>query len=66
MVGALMTPKIADTLDIVFFFFFWAAIFWMIEYSFDYVAALRFSWLVVIACAALFSYFTVWLSKYGS
>ena len=47
-----------------FYFVFYAAIFWMIEYSFaNAFHALSFSWLVVIACAAGASYAMVWLNE---
>jgi hypothetical protein len=59
-----MPPGIADSLAMTFYFLFYLVIFWMIEYSFAYAYhALEFSWLVVFACAAAFSYGTVWLDK---
>lgn len=59
-----MTPGIADSLAITFYFVFWAILFWMVEYSFANVFhALTFNWLVIYACAALFSYCTVWINK---
>lgn len=59
-----MTPGLADGLAITFYFLFWFAIFWMVEYAVAYgYHALAFNWLVVYACAAAFSYCTVWLDK---
>ena len=61
-----MTPGIQDALAITFYFIFWTAIFWMIEYVFaSGFHALMFSWLVVFALAAAFSYCTVWLDKWS-
>lgn len=62
-----MTPGIADGLAITFYFLFWTAIFWMAEYSLSYAYhVLDFSWFVIYACAALFSYCTVWINKIAS
>jgi len=59
-----MTPGIADSLAITFYFLFWGVIFWMVEYSFANVfQAMPFSWWVICACAAFFSYCTVWINK---
>jgi hypothetical protein len=56
-----MRPGTVDGMALTFFFLFWGAIFWMIVWSFSNVAhAMPFSWLVIVACAALFSYITVW------
>jgi hypothetical protein len=53
-------------MDYAFYFIFWGAIFWMIEYTFATAfGALDFSWLVVLACAAFCAYGTVWLDKNG-
>jgi hypothetical protein len=56
-----MGPGITDGMALAFFFFFWGAIFWMIVWSFAYVAhAMPFSWAVIFALAVFFSYVTVW------
>jgi len=62
-----MTPGLADSLSITFYFLFWTAICTMIVWNMTYVQQLiPFQWLLVYSAAALFSYGTVWLSKYES
>lgn len=54
-------------MDLTFYFVFWAALVWMVEYTLaNTLNVLGFSWLVVFICAALLAYGTVWLNKQSS
>ncbi len=59
-----MTPGIEDGLAFTFYFVFWGAICWMLEYTLANVfQVMGFSWVVVSICGALLSYGTIWVNK---
>jgi hypothetical protein len=62
-----MTPGLSDTLSLIFYLFFWMAIFTMVDWTLSSVWGLvLFSWTVVIICGAIASYVTVFLAKLES
>jgi hypothetical protein len=60
-----MTPKFADRMALTYYFLFWGAILWMVAFYFTHVYHYQVSGTTVLLAALGFSYFTVYLSKWG-
>ena len=61
-----MTPTLADSFGMTFYFLFSGAILWMIDWTLSHVFYIvPFSWILIIICAAPLAYIMTWCAKVG-